>query len=86
MQLALWCFQSDSHQELYALSTGRTPPAEDYVLKDWKRLETIIDATEDAIRKITHEQPALVLRDIEQQEYHTLDTNKLRVNWIRPTR
>ena len=63
MQLVLWCFQSDSHQELYALSTGRTPPAEDYVLKDWKRLETIIDATEDAIRKITHEQPTLVLRE-----------------------
>jgi hypothetical protein len=84
MQLVLWCLQSNSRQELYALSTGRTPPAEEHLLKDWKQLKTI-DATEEAIHRITHEQPRLILGEIERQQYHTLDTNKLRANWVRPT-
>jgi hypothetical protein len=71
--------------ELYALSTGRTPPAEEYVLKNWKRLETTVDATEEAINKITYESARDILGNIQRQQYHTLETKVLRTEWKRPT-
>ncbi len=54
MTLVLWSFESGG-RELYALSTGRTPPAEDHLLKDWKRLAASTNATEDSVSRITYE-------------------------------
>jgi hypothetical protein len=83
-KLVLWKFISGGG-ELYALSTGRTPPAEEYVLKNWKRLETTVDATEEAINKITYESARDILGNIQRQQYHTLETKVLRTEWKRPT-
>jgi hypothetical protein len=83
MELVLWSFQSNGG-ELYALSTGRLPPAEEHLLKDWKRLGTKIDSTEEEINRITSERPQDILGSIRRQGYHTLETKMLRAAWVRP--
>ena len=86
MALVLWSFEKPGSDELYAVSTGCVPPAEDDLVQNWKRLETGFEATEEGISKITYERPAVVLGDIERQEYHTFQPNLIRPDWIRPSR
>lgn len=83
--LFLWSFESEGG-ELYALSTGRVPPAEEHLIKDWKRLEARVELSEEAIKKITYERPSKVLGDVERQGYHTLTPKMLNPNWVRPVR
>ena len=82
--LDLWSFESGG-QELYALTSGRIPPAEEHLIKNWKRLSARVEATEDAIAKITYERPKIVFNDVERQGYHMLETKLLRTEWERPT-
>jgi hypothetical protein len=84
-QLALWSFENDGG-ELYALSTGRIPPAEEQLIKGWKLLSHGVEGTEEAIRQITHERAGTVLDDIRRQGYCTLEPKMLRDDWKRPPR
>ena len=54
--LDLWSYESGG-QELYALTSGRIPPAEEHLIKNWKRLSARVEATENAVAKITYERP-----------------------------
>jgi hypothetical protein len=84
MSLFLWSFQSQGG-ELFALSTGRIPPAEDHLLKDWKKLKGSVEHSKLAISKITYEQPELVLNNVKNHGYHTLEPKLLREDWKRPS-
>jgi hypothetical protein len=85
MALVLWGFDKPGFEELYAVSTGGKPPAEQHLIECWIPLEVKIDATEDGIGKITNERPAVVLRDIELQGYHTFEAKWVRADWVRPS-
>jgi hypothetical protein len=84
MELVLWSFDKIGFEELYAISTGGVPPAEDDLKNSWKRLETGVEASEGWISKITYERPAVVLRNVEVQGYHTFEPKWLRTDWVRP--
>jgi hypothetical protein len=86
MALVFWSFEKPGSEELYTISTGRVPPAEDDLIKNWKPLETGVEATEEGISKITYERPAVVLGGIERQEYHTFQPKLVRPDWICPSR
>jgi hypothetical protein len=84
MTLVLWSFDKPGFEELYAVSTGGNPPAEQHLIEWWIPLEVKIDASEDGIGKIT-QRPAVVLRDIELQGYHTFEPKWVRADWVRPS-
>lgn len=85
MNLVLWSFQSGG-QELFALSTGRTPPAQEEYVMNWKRLADGVEATVEAVQKITNENASHVLAKINWEGYYTLDTKVLQTDWVRPSR
>jgi hypothetical protein len=84
MTLILWSFQSKGG-ELFAVSSGRTPPsAFTELIKDWKWLKDGIASTEEAIGRITLDNPRVILADVERQGYHLFETKLLRPDWVRP--
>jgi hypothetical protein len=80
-KLVLWSYQSGGG-ELFALSTGRVPPAEEPA--NWKQLCDGVGRSETAISVITTERPSFVLNHIARQDYYTLDWKQMREDWKRP--